>query len=278
MDISVVMSVYKSEKADYLDRALQSVWTDQTLKPKEIVLVIDGEIGDELRKVVNDWKDKLQKSLIIHQTPKNLGLTKSLNIAIGLSSGDLIARMDSDDISIPNRFEKQVAYLMSNKSISVVGGAIQEFSSSNPCLKVRHYPQNMETIRNYICKASPLAHPSVMMRREIFDVIKYNERYRMSQDIALWYDALCAGFLIGNIDDVILLFRREGDVYKRRGKKKAFNEFRIYINGIRRYYGLFTWRYIYAFSRVSFRLMPTWIIKRIYDSKARQKMLTPKTQ
>ena len=276
MDISVVMSVYKSEKADYLDRALQSVSTDQTLKPKEIVLVIDGEIGDELQKVVNDWKDKLQESLIVHQNPQNIGLTKSLNIAIGLSGGDLIARMDSDDISTPERFEKQVAYLLSHESISVVGGSIQEFSSTNPCLKVRHYPQNMETIRNYICKASPLAHPSVMMRRSMFDVVKYDERYRMSQDIALWYDALCAGFSLGNIDDVVLLFRREGDVYKRRGKQKAFNEFKIYMNGIRRFYGLISWRYVYPLSRLAFRLMPTWIIKRIYDSKMRQKMLTSK--
>ena len=134
----------------------------------------------------------------------------------------------------------------------------------------------MKTIRNYICKASPLAHPSVMMRREIFDVVKYDERFRMSQDIALWYDAICAGFNIANIDDVVLFFRREDNVYKRRGKKKAINEFRIYMNGIRRFYGLFTWRYIYAILRLIFRLMPTWIIKKCYDSKVRQNLLTAK--
>ena len=276
MDISVIMSVYKSEKAEYLDRALASIWTDQTLKPKEIILIIDGKIGEELQNVVNEWKNILEKTLVVYQNPNNIGLTKSLNIAIGLSKGELIARMDSDDISTPDRFNKQVAYLNGNRSVSIVGGSIQEFNSTNPCLKIRHYPQNMKTIRNYICKASPLAHPSVMMRREIFDVVKYDERFRMSQDIALWYDAICAGFNIANIDDVVLFFRREDNVYKRRGKKKAINEFRIYMNGIRRFYGLFTWRYIYAILRLIFRLMPTWIIKKCYDSKVRQNLLTAK--
>ena len=128
MDISVIMSVYKSEKAEYLDRALASIWTDQTLKPKEIILIIDGKIGEELQNVVNEWKNILEKTLVVYQNPNNIGLTKSLNIAIGLSKGELIARMDSDDISTPDRFNKQVAYLNGNRSVSIVGGSIQEFN------------------------------------------------------------------------------------------------------------------------------------------------------
>ena len=99
MSISVLMSVYKSEKADYLARALRSVWTDQTLKPDEIVLVEDGPLGDELIRVIIDWKSLLRERLVLLRNDCNLGLTKSLNKGLSVVKSDFIARMDSDDIA-----------------------------------------------------------------------------------------------------------------------------------------------------------------------------------
>lgn len=272
--ISVLMSVYHSEKAAYLNRSLQSVWDDQTLKPAQIVLIVDGPVGKELQEVVDSWQQKLGETLCVVKNDINLGLTKSLNKGLQYITSDYIARADSDDISLPNRFELQANYLNAHPHVDILGGSMQEFDETHECLNVRHYPLTHEEAVRYIVKASPLAHPSVMMRKKIFDYgLKYNEKYRTSQDIALWYDALMAGFHIGNIEDIILLFRQDGDVFKRRGRAKAWNEFKIYMNGIYRMKGLLTWKYAYPMARLAFRLMPDGIIKAIYQSSMRNRML-----
>ena len=274
MKLSVLMSVYKSDNPQYLDRSLQSVWTDQTLKPNQIVLIKDGLVDEKLDKIINKWKQILSDKLCVISNSENIGLTKSLNKGLKVVTGDFIARMDSDDISHPMRFERQVEYLTNHADIAVVGGSIQEFNASCDCLNIRRYPTENNDVLRYIHKASPLAHPAVMMRKSIFDAgISYNEQYRTSQDIALWFDVLCNGFKIANINDVVLYFRRNDDVFKRRSRKKAKNEFKIYMYGVYRLYGLFTWKYIYPIMRLGFRLMPQIVIKWIYSGKIRKSVL-----
>lgn len=275
MTISVIIAVYKSEKPEYLNLALRSIWDDQTYKPKEIVLIADGPLGEDLEEVICTWKQVLNDNLILCRNEVNLGLTKSLNKGLKFATGDLIARMDSDDISHPKRFELQRNFLLAHPEIDIVGGSLQEFNNSEECLNIRHYPQNPDEIRKYICKASPLAHPTVMMRRAIFDAgLTYDERFRTSQDIALWFDVLVRGYKISNIEDITIYFRLADDVYKRRSRAKAFNEFKIYISGIYRLHGIFTMAYIYPTCRLLFRLMPQNMIKSIYGSKLRKAILS----
>lgn len=276
MTISVLMSVYKSEKPDYLERALRSVWDDQELKPNELVIIQDGPVGEDLAAVLNRWQERHGNVFTLLRNEQNVGLTKSLNKGISVIKNDLIARMDSDDISAPTRFKEQVEYLEAHPEVSVVGGSLQEFNTGAENLGVRTYPLTHEDAMKYMFKASPFAHPAVMMRRSMFDKVKYDERFRMSQDIALWYDAVCAGFKFGNIPSIALYFRRDGDVFRRRARAKAWNEFKIYMNGIRRVYGPVTYKYVYAISRLTFRLMPVWIVKMVYGSKARTKFLQKK--
>lgn len=111
MSISVLMSVYQNEKPEWLDRALKSVWTDQTLKPNEIILVKDGPLTDLLEGVIEKWQFEMGKVLMVLNNEINLGLTKSLNKGLKLVTSKYIARMDSDDIAFPERFEKQYAFL-----------------------------------------------------------------------------------------------------------------------------------------------------------------------
>lgn len=277
MSISVLMSVYKNEHPQYLARSIKSIWTDQTIKPSEIILIEDGPLSDELEQTINRWKELIGNKLIIHKNETNLGLTKSLNIGLKIASSDFIARMDSDDISDPKRFERQTAFLATHPDIAIVGGSMQEFNNNNPRLNVRHYPKNNDEVIRTIYKASPLAHPTVMMRSDIFkNGLRYDERYRTSQDIALWFDAICAGYKIGNIDDVTLYFRRDDEMFKRRSRAKAWNEFHIYMNGVRRVYGLFTFKYIFPIGRLIFRLMPLRIVKFIYGSKIRHYVVDKK--
>ena len=272
--ISVLMSVYRSEKADFFDMSMRSVWTDQTYKPVEIVLIEDGPLPEKLLAVITKWKDILGEKLVVLINEKNLGLTKSLNRGLGVAKGELIARMDSDDISLPERFELQERFFKEHPDIDIIGGSLREFDDNNPELRVRHYPLTHDEAVKYICKASPLAHPTVMMRRRIFDSgLRYNEKYRMSQDIALWFDAIISGYRIANLPEVTINFRSLGDVFKRRSRAKAWNEFKIYMNGIYRMNGLLTLKYRYPIARLCFRLMPPSVVKFIYGSKMRSKFL-----
>lgn len=274
MTISVLMSVYHSEKADYLNLSLKSVWTDQTRKPDQIVLVEDGVLGKDLLQTIAEWKGILKDKLVVIVNEKNLGLTKSLNKGIQFCTSELIARMDSDDISVPDRFEKEVNFLMNHPDIMVVGGDIQEFNSNNEYLSVRKHPRTNEEILHSIYKANPLAHSTVMIRRELFDKgILYDEQYRKNQDLNLWFRTLKAGYKIANLDEILLYFRRDDEMFRRRSRKSAFLEFRIYMKGIYSLYGLFNYYYIYPITRLCFRLMPNKLMKKVYESNVR-KMVT----
>lgn len=278
MTISVLMSVYKSEKGEFLDRSLQSVWDDQTRKPEQIVLIEDGAIPEELELIIDSFQSRVNASgvakMVVVKLPVNGGLTKALNAGIKHVTGDLIARMDSDDISAPQRFELQEKFLLENPEIDILGGSMQEFDDEHECLNVRHYPLTHEDACRYIVKACPLAHPAVMMRRRIFDEgLHYDERYRMSQDIKLWYDAILAGYRMANLQEIVLFFRQQGDVFRRRSRVKAWNEFKIYMNGIYRMHGLFTLAYLYPIARYVFRNLPPSLVKKIYESGMRKKVL-----
>ena len=274
MTISVLMSVYQSERGAFLDRSLQSVWDDQTRKPEQIVLVEDGPLTKELYAVIGKWKERVGEVLTLCVNKENLGLTKSLNKGLEAATGDLIARSDSDDISAPHRFEIQERFFLEHPDVDIIGGSMQEFDDENECLNVRHYPLTHEEACRYIVKACPLAHPSVMMRRRIFEGgLRYDERYRMSQDIKLWFDAILAGYRLSNVPDICLYFRQQGDVFRRRSRVKAWNEFNIYMNGIYRMHGLFTLAYRYPIARYVFRNLPPSLVKRIYGSGMRKKVL-----
>lgn len=275
MKLSVLMSVYKSEKPAFLDRSLQSVWDDQILKPDEIILVQDGPLGDELLQVIDKWQTKLNDVLVIIRNEGNIGLTKSLNKGIRVANGEYIARMDSDDISLPNRFLHQVEYMEEHPEISVLGGAIQEFNDQDGIIGERHFPAETASIRQYIHKASPVAHPAVMIRKTLFDEgVLYNEEYRTTQDLALWFDVLATGHQVANIDEFVLQFRRENDVYQRR-KNKADSrlELKIHLKGIRMLFGFSPIKSMYPIARYILRLMPNSIIHIFYNGSLRRKLL-----
>ena len=275
INISVLASVYKSEKATNLERALQSIYTDQTMKPDEIILIQDGPLGDELLSVISAWKKKLGDILVLIVNEQNIGLTKSLIKGIELAHGKYIARMDTDDISLPERFEKQYNYLEKHLDIDVLGGAIQEFNSQEGNLCVRVFPLDNESAKKYICKGSPVAHPAAMIRKSLFlDGVNYNSNYRTSQDLALWFDVLASGHKINNLPDVILKFRRETDVYKRRSNKKDSKlELKIHLAGIRKLHGISPIISLYPIARYLMRLLPNYIIKYFYDSSFRKKLM-----
>lgn len=270
MNISVLMSVYFKENPEYLRLALTSIWDDQELKPNEIILVKDGPLTEPLEAEITKFKKRARHCFKTICLPQNVGLTKALNVGIQSCHGELIARMDSDDISAISRFKVQHDFFCNNPQTDVLGGAIQEFSDGNPCLSKRFYPETSEKAKKYIVKACPLAHPTVMMRKKIFEEgYFYNEKYITSQDIDLWFRLLSSGHTISNLSDIVLFYRINSDFVKRRSMAKALNEFGIYWKGICTIYGL-TWKLIYPLLRLVFRLSPGFIVKKTYSGKLRQ--------
>ena len=272
MTLSVLMSVYKSEKPDYLDSSLESVIKNQTLKPNNVIIVEDGPLATGLYDVISKWCNNPDVPITIIKNDVNMGLTKSLNRGLEYVNTDLVARMDSDDMASPNRFELQVKFFNENPNIDILGGAIHEIDENGNDLCDRYYPLDHESVCKSICKANPIAHPTVMIRKRVFDSgLKYNESFRTNQDLALWFDCLLAGFRIANLSDIILNFRRQKSVYKRRRKKKnLWREFRIYCIGIKRLHGFFSYKYIYPIVRLCLKLMPTFVVKWAYNSRIRR--------
>lgn len=268
--ITVIMAVYKAERADHLYNAIESVTIAQTYKPQQLILVEDGPITRSLRAVINYWQRRLGERLLVLKNRENIGLTKSLNRAITRAKGSLIARMDSDDVSLPDRFERQVRYLQNHPDIAIVGGAIEEFSEQSAKAEVRQYPISHDKIVAAIHRYSPMAHPTVMMRRKIFTCgVRYDERWRTSQDIALWFEAIDRGWKLANINDVVLKFRCDENIYRRRSTSKAWTEMKIYCHGIHALYGIASWRYLYPLCRFCMRLLPPPIIRLLYHSPIR---------
>ena len=270
MTISVLMSTYKRENADYLNTALDSIWTQQTRRPDQIVLVEDGSLVPELYAVIDKWKAIIGPPLCIVANPVNQGLAAALNDGIRHVTGELVARMDSDDISLPDRFRLQELYMEQHPEVDILGGSLQEFNDTGTLHNIRHYPRTMPDVLQYMCKASPLGHPSVMFRRRFFDDgYRYSSRFHICEDVTLWYDAACGGRVMNNIGDVILKFRRNDAMLYRRAREKAWNEFKAYTDGISRLNGTFTTKHLYSLARLIFRLMPVKIVRKVYNSKIR---------
>lgn len=270
--LSVLISVYKSEKPCYLDSSLESVIKNQTFKPNNVIIVEDGPLTTGLYDVISKWCNNPDVPITIIKNEVNMGLTKSLNRGLEYVNTDLVARMDSDDMARPNRFELQVKFFNENPNIDILGGAIHEIDENGNDLCDRYYPLDHESVCKSICKANPIAHPTVMIRKRVFDSgLKYNERFRTNQDLALWFDCILAGYKLANLRNVILLFRRQSSVYNRRKKKKnLWREFYIYCDGIFRLNGIFTIKYAYPIMRLCLKLLPTPIVKWAYNSRIRR--------
>ena len=267
MNFTILQSVYNKDKPEFLWQSLKSI-ADNTVQPESIILVKDGKLSDALETVITEWKSKLPLKVVGYE--QNRGLAYALSYGLKFVETDLVARMDSDDIAMPNRFKIQESYMKQHPDVEILGGSLEEFNDEGTLHKVRTYPQNFTAIKNSIHKASPLGHPTVMFRHSLFKRgYRYSNQFFICEDVVLWFEALAGGIKINNIHDIVLKFRRNDSMMNRRGKKKAWSEFLAYTYGIHMLDGIFTIKYIYPCARLLFRLMPSSIIKFIYNSKLR---------
>ncbi|MGF1853494.1 glycosyltransferase [Vibrio satsumensis] len=227
--VSVLMSVYQHEKAAHLEHALHSIWTNQTLKPDEIILVEDGPLTCELYRVIDSWKRKLPEQFKPVKIKKNVGLASALNDGLQHCSHELVARMDTDDESLPRRIEEQVAYMTANPDIVACSAQLDEYDIGlTRQIGQRLLPLYPEELNQFCKTRSPLSHPVVMFRKSIVESIGGYPLFNNSQDWALWSLLIVNGHKIANIDSKLLKMRTDTSLLERRGAKYLSNEIKLY--------------------------------------------------
>lgn len=259
---SVLISLYVKEKPDFLRLAIDSM-LNQTVKPDEIVIVEDGPLNDELYAVLDEYKGKISRI----RNEKNLGLGRALNVGLKACRNELVARMDTDDISKPNRCEKQLKRFAERPELAIIGAWVDEFTvSPEQVVSTRVVPTDSDAIYNFAKKRSAFNHPVVMYRKsKVLEQGGYADM-RRNQDVDLFGRMLFAGNKAENIGESLLWFRSNDDLAKRR---KGWENTWSYIDTIRRFwemgYSSFTDFAIIAVAQTGMYLMPVklqhWVYK-----------------
>ena len=230
---SVLMSLYEKEHPEYLREALDSM-INQTVKPDEIVLVEDGPLTDELYNVVAEYKSNYPELMHVIVNEKNLGLGLALNRGLKECRNELVARMDTDDISKPDRCEKQLKRFEDRPELSIVGSHIDEFiDSPDNVISQRRVPITFETIYEYAKRRSAFNHPTVIYKKSAVLTEGGYSNLRRNQDVDLFGRMLFQGYKAENIDEALVWFRCSNELAARR---KSWENTWSYIETIRKFW------------------------------------------
>ncbi len=226
--ISVVMSVYNGEK--YLSEAIKSVLT-QDFSDFEFIIIDDGSTDKSLA-IIKSFIDNRIRLI----SRENKGLIYSLNEGIGLAQGEYIARLDADDICLPNRFSKQLAVL-ENKKIALVGSWAIKIDDLGRETGIMDYPpQGNREIKRFFIKHNPFIHSSIMIRRDVFAAVGlYKNSFKHAEDYELWSRVL-AKFQAANITEPLIKYRITSDsITREHNKLMRYQGFRVRALGFFRF-------------------------------------------
>lgn len=221
---SVVISVYKYDKAKWLDIALESI-VSQSVKPSEIVLVVDGPVSDSIQEIIDKYIRICKTEKIFFKLIKfteNKGLGEALRVAVDKCSNELIARMDSDDIAVGNRFELQLKRFADGE-IDICGGQIKEFiDNERNIIGKRKVPLSDAELKKYMKKRCPFNHVTVMYKRSaVIEAGNYQDWF-WNEDYYLWIRMAIKKQRFANISDTLVYVRVGKDMYARRGGKRYY--------------------------------------------------------
>lgn len=262
----VAMAVYHNDNVHWLRQAIESI-TSQTYKSFVFLIVVDGEVDDDIRQCIFDEAQQ-DSRIFVAQNSKNIGLAASMNYAIewGLAQNfDFFFRMDADDISMPERLARQVSYLQHHKQVGILGTALTEINEYGAKVGARTMPVSHRQIVNVLPRRCAMNHPTVAFRYEIFrQGFRYNSELMNTQDYFFWICLAKEGIIFRNLKDRLLAFRRVNDFYKRRGFSKSVNEFRARISAMRTLDKFSLWNLFYALSVLAIRMLPAKLVKLAY--------------
>jgi len=266
LDFTVLLSVYNKESPNYLDLSLESIWDKQSLKPNQIVLVQDGPLTLSLYSVIEKWKSKLNDVLTLVPLKENVGLAAALNEGLKYCKYEIIARMDTDDIALPNRFEQQISFLKANPHIAVCSGQIIEYSEDLTIkLSSRKVPLEHNEIKKFAKKRNPISHPCVAFKKSsVLSVGGYPSIY--PEDYPLWILMLQKGYQFANIPQTLVKMRVGDALTNRRGFKFLKGEIQIFKHMLEIGFINKKEYYINIIQRSFLRLAPHSIKKFLYKS------------
>ena len=202
--ISIIMSTYKEEET-LLRESIESI-LNQTFKDFEFIIILDYPDNNLHKKIIEEYS-KIDNRIRFFVNEKNLGLTGSLNRGLSLAKGEYIARMDADDISLPNRLEKQIEYL--NKySHDLIGGITQMIDEEgNSIYSIQKVPTDFNKIKKALRYGQCIAHPTWLGKKEVFDCLNGYRNIPLCEDFDFTLRAVLNGFKISNLNETVLKYR-----------------------------------------------------------------------
>ena len=220
LKFSVSMCVYGKDDPEWFRVAVNSI-LNQTCKPDEIVLVVDGPVPEELDKVIKEFEKDSMFNVIRFAENKGHGISR--RVGLENCSHELVALMDSDDISLPDRFEKQLKVFRDAPDVSLVGGDITEFvNSPDNIVGIRSVPADDVEIKEYMKKRCPMNQVTVMMKKSDVEAVGGYVDWYCNEDYYLWIRLYLNNCKFANTGSVLVNVRVGEDMYQRRGGKKYF--------------------------------------------------------
>ena len=264
MKFSVLQPVYYKDKPEWLALALESI-LKQTLLPNEVVIIQDGKISNDLKKILLDFQKKIPCQWC--HLKKNEGLATALNVGIKKAKYDWLSRMDADDINLPDRYKKQVEFLKKNPQVDLLGGYCLEFSKNyQGPYKQKELPHCHKNIYKLLKKRNSINHVSIFINKEAIKKVGGYESYFGMEDYHLWVKMCLAGFNLCNIQEPLVLQRGGEYMLSKRGGWKYFlEEIRLHSFFLKK--GFIN---VLEFTRnilirLFIRTSPPFIIKKLYN-------------
>lgn len=252
MKISVLMSVYGRDDPAYLGEALHSLGA-QSRRADEIVLVEDGPLTPELARTIETFRADL--NIVSVRLAENWGLAHALNEGLKRCQNELVARMDADDVCLPNRFEVQAARFEADPTLDVLGSSAIEIDQGGKRGALRRVPKTHEGIVEnlWLC---PFIHPSIMMRAARLRALGgYNSALRRRQDYELWFRCHRMGLRLANVDRPLILYRFTAATLGKQSLRLAWEQSMIGLKGVRSI-GMPVWQQVACFAPVMRSLLP----------------------
>lgn len=256
-DYSVLMSVYKNDVTECVKEAVESM-LNQTLPCEQFVIVEDGPVSEALENLICSYESSYPEIFTIVRLKKNGGLGNALNQGLKYCRNELTARMDADDISVPERCEKQIRVFCENASLSIVGGQIHEFTG-NPgnIVSSRIVPADLDGIKKFAKRRSPFNHVTVMFRKSAVQAFRGYVSYSRKEDLELFIRMINNGIQAVNIDEPLVLVRISDESM---GRRKSWTNCKEYIDIMYKFYkqgylGISDMMYVF-FGQIAMYILP----------------------
>ena len=215
------MSVYHGDNATFFKQSIDSLLS-QTRKPDEIVLVADGPVGDEINRVISDYEGSCVSFNVV-RLEKNSGHAIARQTGLDAAQHEYIAIMDSDDIAVPDRFEKQMAYIEAHPDVDALGGQIDEFiGEPSNVVGTRIVPLTDAEIKDYLKSRCPMNLVTVMLKKESVQKAGGYIDWYCEEDYYLWLRMTEQGMTFANLPDNLVNVRVGEEMYQRRGGMRYF--------------------------------------------------------